>query len=65
MQNALKKPPMTQFAMNWGLLAGALLIAIPTVLVVKDSNAPSVVEDVVVDSAGVKGKDFAEDNMSK
>jgi hypothetical protein len=32
--NALKKPAMTQFAMDWGLCMGSLIIAIPTVLAV-------------------------------
>ncbi|OOQ90618.1 putative MFS transporter [Penicillium brasilianum] len=32
--NALKKPAMTQFAMDWGLCMGSLVIAIPAVLAV-------------------------------
>lgn len=36
-QNALKKPAMTQFAMNWGLLAGALLIGSLTLWSIKDT----------------------------
>jgi hypothetical protein len=43
--------------MNWGLLAGALFIAIPTILVVKDSTPPSPTEADVIDPADVKGRD--------
>jgi MFS family permease len=32
--NALGKPPMTQFAMDWGLCMGSLAIAVPSVLAV-------------------------------
>lgn len=32
--NALGKPAMTQFAMDWGLCMGSLVVAIPTVLAV-------------------------------
>lgn len=32
--NAMQKPAMTQFAMNWGLCMGSLVIAIPTVLAI-------------------------------
>lgn len=32
--NALAKPAMTQFAMDWGLCMGALVVAIPSVLAV-------------------------------
>ena len=36
--NALKKPPMTQLAMNWGLCMGSLVVAIPTVLAIVSTN---------------------------
>lgn len=32
--NALEKPAMTQFAMDWGLCMGALVVAVPAVLAV-------------------------------
>lgn len=36
--NAQKKPAMDQFAMNWGLCIGSLLVAIPSVLAVTLTN---------------------------
>jgi hypothetical protein len=36
---------MTQFAMNWGLLAGALLIGLPTMWAITDTT----VDENVVD----------------
>ncbi|KAJ5720658.1 MFS general substrate transporter [Penicillium malachiteum] len=44
--NALGKPAMTQFAMDWGMCMGSLVIAIPAVLAVtftSDSDTDSVV----------------------
>ncbi|KAJ6008276.1 MFS general substrate transporter [Penicillium herquei] len=44
--NALGKPAMTQFAMDWGMCMGSLVIAIPAVLAVtftSDSDSDSVV----------------------
>ncbi|KIJ24610.1 hypothetical protein M422DRAFT_39088 [Sphaerobolus stellatus SS14] len=38
--NALHKPAMTQFAMNWGLLAAALIIASPALWTIKDTTEP-------------------------
>lgn len=39
--NAEKTKPMTQFAMNWGLTIGSLVVAIPTVLTLhRTSSAP-------------------------
>ncbi|GLI81568.1 hypothetical protein PoHVEF18_009953 [Penicillium ochrochloron] len=39
--NALKKPAMTQFAMDWGLCMGSLVIAIPAVLAVTLTSDPN------------------------
>lgn len=39
--NALGKPAMTQFAMDWGLCMGALVVAIPTVLTVTRTSDPN------------------------
>lgn len=39
--NAQSKPAMTQFAMNWGLCMGALVVAIPSVLAVTLTNTDS------------------------
>jgi hypothetical protein len=36
--NALKTPAMTQFAMNWGILATALIVALPTFFVISDTT---------------------------
>jgi len=36
--NALHAPALTQFAMNWGLLAGSLFIAAPTLFSITDTN---------------------------
>ena len=47
--NALKKPAMTQFAMDWGLCIGSLVIAIPTVLAVTLTSDPG--------SQAVEGKE--------
>ncbi|KAJ5700977.1 MFS general substrate transporter [Penicillium malachiteum] len=44
--NALGKPAMTQFAMDWGMCMGSLVIAIPAVLAVtftSDSDSDSVI----------------------
>ncbi|EEA26296.1 hypothetical protein TMatcc_005438 [Talaromyces marneffei ATCC 18224] len=49
--NALKKPAMTQFAMDWGLCIGSLLIVIPTVWAITSTN---VGEDDVVAEDEVK-----------
>ncbi|KAJ5668690.1 MFS transporter [Penicillium macrosclerotiorum] len=49
--NALKKPAMTQFAMDWGLCMGSLVIAIPTVLAVTLTSEPN--------PEPVEGRDFA------
>lgn len=45
--NALKKTAMTQFAMDWGLCIGSLLIAIPTVWAITSTNVGE--EDVVAE----------------
>ncbi|KAL2867433.1 putative MFS transporter [Aspergillus lucknowensis] len=42
--NALKKPSMTQFAMDWGLCLAGLVIVIPSVLAVTETSAPAVAE---------------------
>ncbi|KAJ5411026.1 uncharacterized protein N7487_005385 [Penicillium crustosum] len=55
--NAMEKPAMTQFAMNWGLCMGSLVIAIPTVLAItltSDKETPAVHE-----------KDFPETEESR
>ncbi|BDD63660.1 hypothetical protein MPDQ_003250 [Monascus purpureus] len=36
--NALKRPAMTQFAMDWGLCMGSLVVALPTVLTILSTN---------------------------
>jgi hypothetical protein len=36
--NAEKVSPMKQFAMNWGLSIGSLLVAIPTVMTIRKSD---------------------------
>jgi hypothetical protein len=46
--NALKKSAMTQFAMDWGLCVGSLIIAIPTVLSITSTNVDSEVTTMVV-----------------
>ncbi|KAI7975401.1 hypothetical protein EIK77_006357 [Talaromyces pinophilus] len=45
--NALKKTAMTQFAMDWGLCIGSLLIAIPTVWAITSTNVGE--EDVIAE----------------
>lgn len=50
--NALKKPALTQFAMDWGLCMGSLVIAIPTVLSITSTN----VDSEAVSSTIVKGE---------
>ena len=44
--NALNKPAMTQFAMDWGMCMGSLVIAIPTVLAVSltSDRQPDIVD---------------------
>lgn len=37
---ALGKPMMTQFAMDWGLCIGSLIIALPTVWTVSETTRP-------------------------
>lgn len=46
-QNALKTPAMTQFAMNWGLLAGSLLVGLPSLWTMTDTNEDKHVRDEV------------------
>lgn len=36
--NALHAPALTQFGMNWGLLAASLFIATPTFFAISDTN---------------------------
>lgn len=50
--NAMKKPAMTQFAMDWGLCMGSLVIAIPTVLAITLTSD--------VETIAVEEKDFPE-----
>ncbi|CEJ62262.1 Putative UNC93-like protein [Penicillium brasilianum] len=50
--NALKKPAMTQFAMDWGLCMGSLVIAIPAVLAVTLTSD--------LDSVAIEGRDTAD-----
>ncbi|KAL2783084.1 major facilitator superfamily domain-containing protein [Aspergillus keveii] len=45
--NALGKPAMTQFAMDWGLCMGGLVIALPSVLTVTKTSTAVVEEDEV------------------
>lgn len=45
--NAEKVSPMTQFAMNWGLTIGSLLVAIPTVVTIR--KADEIAEEVARD----------------
>jgi MFS family permease len=45
--NALKKTAMTQFAMDWGLCIGSLLIVIPTVWAITSTNVGE--EDIVAE----------------
>lgn len=40
--NAMGKPAMTQFAMDWGLCMGSLVIAIPSVLAVTLTSDPEI-----------------------
>ncbi|ATY59979.1 MFS transporter [Cordyceps militaris] len=46
--NAEKYSAMTQFAMNWGMAVGGLLVALPTILVTgkEDDNSDAHVEEV-------------------
>ena len=44
--NALGRPAMTQFAMNWGLCMGTLVVALPSVLSVSITNDTTTVESV-------------------
>ncbi|EKM79019.1 hypothetical protein AGABI1DRAFT_121334 [Agaricus bisporus var. burnettii JB137-S8] len=48
--NALKYPPLTQFAINWGLFGGALLIALPTVLSITASPLLRAKQDEIIES---------------
>ncbi|KAL3485144.1 hypothetical protein BJX62DRAFT_217658 [Aspergillus germanicus] len=43
--NALGKPALTQFAMDWGLCMGGLVIALPSVLAVTKTSTAVVVEE--------------------
>ncbi|KAL2832739.1 major facilitator superfamily domain-containing protein [Aspergillus pseudoustus] len=43
--NALGKPAMTQFAMDWGLCMGGLVIALPSVLAVTRTSTSTRVEE--------------------
>ncbi|KAL4746971.1 hypothetical protein BDW72DRAFT_209939 [Aspergillus terricola var. indicus] len=54
--NALHKPAMTQFAMDWGLCMGALVVAIPAVLAV---TRTSTVDAEEVAREGEKGEEKA------
>jgi len=49
--NALHAPALTQFAMNWGLLAASLFIAAPTLWTITDTNITE--EDMIDAGAGV------------
>jgi hypothetical protein len=51
--NALGKPAMTQFAMDWGLCMGGLVIALPSVLAVTKTSTAVVVEE---EEMGKEGK---------
>ncbi|KAL3431946.1 major facilitator superfamily domain-containing protein [Aspergillus tetrazonus] len=51
--NALNKPAMTQFAMDWGLCMGALVVAIPAVLTVTRTSTV----DAEVAHQGEKGEE--------
>lgn len=53
--NAQGKPWMTQFAVNWGLCIGTLLIALPTVLTISQTNVLSD-EDVIREIGGTDSK---------
>lgn len=48
--NALGKPWMTQFASNWGLCIGSLVIAIPTVWTISSTNVIDTPEEDAADS---------------
>ncbi|KAL4738522.1 major facilitator superfamily domain-containing protein [Aspergillus similis] len=52
--NALHKPAMTQFAMDWGLCMGSLVVAIPAVLAVTSTSTVDVDEDA---RAGERGEE--------
>ncbi|KAL3465738.1 hypothetical protein BJX64DRAFT_296997 [Aspergillus heterothallicus] len=52
--NALGKPVMTQFAMDWGLCMGGLVIALPSVLAVTKTNTI-----VAVDSGTIEKEERA------
>jgi hypothetical protein len=52
---ALGKPMMTQFAMDWGLCIGALIIALPTVWTVSLTTKPE--DEVTASIAGAKAVD--------
>ncbi|EED22173.1 MFS transporter, putative [Talaromyces stipitatus ATCC 10500] len=45
--NALHKKPMTQFAMDWGLCIGSLMVVIPTVWAITSTNVTE--EETVAD----------------
>ncbi|KAJ5280700.1 hypothetical protein N7478_006072 [Penicillium angulare] len=47
--NALGKPAMTQFAMDWGLCMGSLVVGIPTILAVTLTSDPEL--DPALDSS--------------
>ncbi|KAF8625232.1 hypothetical protein AX17_006898 [Amanita inopinata Kibby_2008] len=63
--NALKYPPLTQLAINWGLLGGALIVAIPTILAITPSPVTgAIVDDVDADAdemGETKERDSKED----
>ncbi|THH13136.1 hypothetical protein EW146_g7055 [Bondarzewia mesenterica] len=52
--NALKKPAMTQFAMNWGLLAGSLVIGLPTLWLVADTSMVDEMEPEAIEAPKIK-----------
>lgn len=54
--NAMCKPAMTQFAMNWGLCIGALVIVIPSVLAVTLTSKEDVYEAENMDEHEVSEK---------
>lgn len=58
--NALNMSPMGQFALNWGLFAGSMFVALPTFLVIEDTTQAEKWEEDIVE-----GNTYSEDQPAE
>jgi hypothetical protein len=60
-QNALKMSAMGQFALNWGILTAALIIALPTFLSITDTTYAEEWEEDIDDSNSYEERQHHQD----